>query len=170
MVDVLVVGGGPAGRAIAAATARRGLHTVLLDPAPDAPWRATYGSWADELPPDVPVAARAAGRAFALTEHHLGWEYAVLDVPALRAHLATELHRAGAQVRSGRAAAGPTRGELYLTTGERLTARVIINAAGAPRSRSKPSEQTAAGLVVGASAAASLVGPGEALFMDWRPE
>ena len=60
---MLVVGGGPAGRALAAETGRLGLRTVLLDQAPDAPWRHTYGSWVDELPPGLPpsvVAARAS--------------------------------------------------------------------------------------------------------------
>ncbi|WP_214407224.1 FAD-dependent oxidoreductase, partial [Pseudonocardia lacus] len=54
--DVAVVGGGPAGRALAAACGRAGLRTVLVDRAPDAPWRATYGAWAAELPADLPPA------------------------------------------------------------------------------------------------------------------
>ncbi|HEX8761977.1 MAG TPA: FAD-dependent oxidoreductase, partial [Pseudonocardiaceae bacterium] len=37
MIDVLVAGGGPAGWAVAAACARLGLHTELVDPAPDRP-------------------------------------------------------------------------------------------------------------------------------------
>ena len=83
-VDVLVIGGGPAGSALASACSSRGLDTALLDPAPDRPWKATYGMWSRELPGDLPadlVAARAAGRVTAVTEHDLGWEYAVLDVP-----------------------------------------------------------------------------------------
>ncbi|MGQ0573945.1 MAG: lycopene cyclase family protein [Pseudonocardia sp.] len=104
--DVLVVGGGPAGRALAAATARCGLRTTLLDPAPDQPWRALYGAWSADLPADLPervVAARARGRAITTGEHDLGWEYAVLDVPALRAHLDDEMAAAGVRVRAGRA-------------------------------------------------------------------
>ena len=176
--DVLVVGGGPAGRALAAAAARRGLRTVLLDPTPDAPWRATYGCWAAELPATLPasvVAARAHGRAIALTEHRLGWDYAVLDVPALRAHLDGELRRTGVQVRSGRAAgvAGP--GAVRLVDGAVVRAAVVVDAGGrrqplrrAPVPRRPAADQTAAGVVVDAAAAAPLVGPGEALFMDWR--
>ncbi|MGB7506738.1 MAG: lycopene cyclase family protein, partial [Mycobacterium sp.] len=98
-MDVLVVGGGPAGMALAGACSRLGLATGLLDPSPDQPWTATYGMWSRELPVDLPasvVAARTPGRAIALTEHQLGWDYAVLDVPALRAHLADRL--AGVQV------------------------------------------------------------------------
>lgn len=105
--DILVVGGGPAGRALAVETARRGLRTTLLDPTPDRPWRATYGSWSDDLPADLPsavVAARARGRAIGQTERALGWEYVVLDVPALRAHLDAGMAAAGVTVRTGRVA------------------------------------------------------------------
>ncbi|GAA5117788.1 lycopene cyclase family protein [Pseudonocardia adelaidensis] len=177
--DVLVVGGGPAGRALAAATAGRGLRTVLVDPAPEAPWRATYGCWADELPPGLPpsvIAARAAGRAVALSEHRTGWEYAVLDVPALRAHLDGELARHDAQVRRGRAA-GFASGAVRLADGGELRAEVVVDAGGhrrplhaGPRLRRPAAEQTAAGVVVDEDAAAPLVAPGEALFMDWRPD
>ena len=72
------------------ACAGRGLRTGLVDPQPDRPFTATYGCWADELPPGLPdsaVAARAHGRAVAHRTHDLGWQYVVFDVPALRAHL-----------------------------------------------------------------------------------
>ncbi|OZM78273.1 lycopene cyclase family protein [Pseudonocardia sp. MH-G8] len=178
--DALVVGGGPAGRALAAALAARGLRTVLLDPAPDAPWRATYGCWADELPAGLPgavVAARAAGRAIAHTEHRLGWDYAVLDVPALRAHLDTTLERAGAQVRTGRAAGPVGAGAVRLADGTVLRAAVVVDAGGhrqplrrGPARDRVAAQQTAAGVVVDVTTAAALVAPGEALFMDWRPD
>jgi lycopene beta-cyclase len=177
--DVLVVGGGPAGRALAAAVAERGLRTVLVDPAPDAPWRATYGSWAAELPAALPpsvIAARATGRAIALSEHELGWEYVVLDVPALRAHLDGELARHGVRVRRDRAA-GWAPGAVRLAGGEELRAAVVVDAGGhrqplrtGPGRRRPAAEQTAAGVVVDEAAAAPLVAPDEALFMDWRPD
>lgn len=177
--DVLVVGGGPAGRALAAATAGRGLRTVLVDPAPEAPWRATYGCWAGELPADLPpsvVAARAAGRAIALSAHRLGWEYAVFDVPALRAHVDAELARHGVEVRTGRAT-GWAAGAVRLADGGELRGAVVVDAGGHRRplhtgsGRRRPAaEQTAAGVVVAEGVAAPLVAPGEALFMDWRPD
>jgi lycopene beta-cyclase len=176
--DVLVVGGGPAGRALAAAVAGRGLQTVLLDPAPEAPWRATYGCWAEELPAHLPasvVATRAAGRAIALSEHRLGWDYAVLDVPALRAHLDGELARHGVEVRAGRAT-GWEAGAVRLAGGEELRAAVVVDAGGhrqplrAGDRHGSAAEQTAAGVVVDEATAAPLVTPGEALFMDWRPD
>lgn len=131
---MLVVGGGPAGRALAGACAAAGLATTLLDPAPDRPWPATYGCWAAELPPGLPahvVAARAAGTAVAGGVHRVGWEYAVLDVPALRAHLDAGL--AGVEIRAGRAAglAGP--GRVALAGGGEIAAAVIVDAAGRGR-------------------------------------
>jgi len=175
--DVLVVGGGPAGRALAGACARAGLRTALLDPAPDRPWRVTYGCWAGELPADLPdtaVAARAHGRAVGVREHRTGWEYAVLDVPGLRAHLDDGLHEV--EVLTGRAAGSPGPGRVVLADGRELGAAVVVDAAGRaqpllgrPR-RTVAAEQTAFGVVVDEATAAPLVPPGEALFMDWRPD
>jgi lycopene beta-cyclase len=153
----------------------------LIDPAPDAPWRITYGCWAAELPPQLPrnvVAATATGRAVARTEHRLGWEYAVLDVPALRAHLDAGL--AGVDVRAGRAV-GFGGGAVRLADGTVLRAAVVVDAGGhrqplqqvwLPPGRSPrcAAEQTAYGVVVPERDAAALVEPGAALFMDWRQD
>jgi lycopene beta-cyclase len=173
--DVLVVGGGPAGRALAAATAGYGLRVTLIDPRPERPWRIRYGAWTADLPPDLPasvVAARARGRVVSTVEHALGWEYAMLDVPALRAHLDAAMAVAGVQVRAGRVVRGGPRA-VRLDDGTTLHARVVADAAGrwrplAPRPVHLPAEQTAYGLVVDQGIAAPLVRPGEALFMDWR--
>lgn len=48
--DVLVVGGGPAGLAVAAELAVRGLRVRLVAPHPPRPFPPTYGAWLDELP------------------------------------------------------------------------------------------------------------------------
>ncbi len=175
--DVLVIGGGPAGRALAAACAGRGLRTTLLDPDPERPWPATYGAWAAELPAALPasaVAARARGRAIAVTERELGWEYAVLDVAALRAHLDTGMDGAGVTVRAGRAVASPAHGGVLLADGSTARARVVVDAAGHRRPGAtgdgRPAEQTAYGLVVDEAGAAPFIAPGDALFMDWRPD
>jgi lycopene beta-cyclase len=178
--DVLVLGGGPAGRALAAATAERGLRTVLVDPAPDRPWRATYASWAEALPPDLPpgiVAERVPGRVVALRDRRLDWEYAVLDVAALRAHLDDRMAAAGVGVRRGRAVGSPCPGAVALADGMQVRARVVVDAAGArqplsrpPRARWANAQQTAYGVIVDEATAMPLVAPGEALFMDWRPD
>ncbi len=182
-LDVLVVGGGPAGRAVAGACAGRGLRTGLVDPQPDRPFTATYGCWADELPlglPDSVVAARARGRAVAHRTHALGWEYAVFDVPALRAHLDECL--ADVAVHAARATHSPGPGRVALEGGGELTASVVIDAAGrwqplggrrsarTTRTARAEAEQTAYGVVVPAEVAAPLVPAGEALFMDWRSD
>ena len=173
--DVLVVGAGPAGRALAGACAARGLGTALVDPTPQRPWRITYGAFTDDLPTDLPataVAARARGRAVALTGWELGWEYSVLDVPGLRAHLDAGL--ADVTVVPGRVThrAG---GGVVLADGTHLGARVVVDAGGyrqplLPRGPARPAaEQTAYGLIVDEAAAAPVLPPGEALFMDWTP-
>ncbi|CAN5441150.1 lycopene cyclase family protein [soil metagenome] len=176
-MDVLVVGGGPAGMALAGACGRLGLVTGLLDPAPERAWSATYGMWSRELPADLPasvIAARAAGRAIALTEHQLGWDYAVLDVPALQCHLADRL--TGVQIHAGRAVGSPEAGVVALADGSQLRASVVVDAGGQARpldpTRSPriPAAQTAYGLVIDEDAAAPLVAPGDALFMDWRAD
>ncbi|MFM8319948.1 MAG: lycopene cyclase family protein [Chloroflexota bacterium] len=65
MDDVIVVGAGPAGLAIAAALGAAGLQvTGLSARPPDAPWPATYGAWVDELD----------GLEL---EHTLGWRWAL---------------------------------------------------------------------------------------------
>jgi len=177
--DVLVVGGGPAGRAVAAECGRRGLVTTLLDPAPDAPWCVTYGAWAAELPATLPgstVAARARGRAIARTTHTLGRDYAVLDVAALRAHLDAELDAAGVVVRTGRAVTSSGTGGVEFADGTRVDAALVVDAGGhrqplgGPGARGVAAGQTAYGVVVDESSATALVASGEALFMDWRAD
>ncbi len=176
-MDVLVVGGGPAGTALAGACGRVGLSTGLVDLAPGRPWTATYGMWSRELLADLPadvVAARAAGRVTALTDHHLGWEYAVLDVPALQRHLTDGL--AGVTVYAGRVVGASGNGAVTLADGSQLRASVVVDAGGqarplnARRQRRTRAAQTAYGVFVDEAAAAPLIVPGEALFMDWRQD
>ena len=47
--DVVVVGDGPAGSALAQGCARRGIETALIGAGQ--PWTATYGCWVDDLEP-----------------------------------------------------------------------------------------------------------------------
>jgi lycopene beta-cyclase len=175
VIDVLVAGGGPAGWAVAAACARLGLATELIDLAPDRPWRATYGSWRAELPGDTHPAIAAAGRGEAIgtTTHHLGWEYAVLNNTVLRDGFA----RAPVTVIKGRVRAArpdPQGVTVDVTSGQRRAA-LVLDATGAARSvlggssRGVSADQTAVGVLVDADAARTLVTPGTALFMDWRP-
>jgi lycopene beta-cyclase len=153
VADVVVAGAGPAGRAVARACAERGLRTVLVAPHPSASWPATYGLWSAEarlLPPGARyVVARA--RVVAGSSRWLGREYAVLDNASVQEALA----HPGVAVREGRLA-----DVLDL-------APVVIDATGAAPA-SGVAEQTAFGVKVAASVARPVVGPGEAVFMDWR--
>ena len=175
MIDVLVAGGGPAGWAVAAACARLGLDTELADPAPDRPWRATYGSWRGELPADAAaaVAGSGSGAAIGTMGHRLGWDYVVLDNAVLREGFAA----APVTVLKGRvrdARPEPNGVTVDLDGGQRRAA-ILLDATGAPRSvlgappRRTAAEQTAVGVLVDADAVRDLVTPGTALFMDWRP-
>ena len=171
--DVAVIGGGPAGRALAGACAARGLRTALVDVTPDRPWRITYGAFTADLPADLPevaVAARARGRAVALQERDLGWEYTVLDVSGLRAHLDAGL--AGVTVVPGRVVRRTGDG-VALADGSTLPASVVVDAGGHRQPLGRPAarvaaEQTAYGVIVDEATAAPVVAPGQALFMDWR--
>jgi lycopene beta-cyclase len=175
VIDVLVAGGGPAGWAVAAACARLGLDTELVDPAPDRPWHATYGSWRGELPDavDAAVAASGHGEAIGTTGHRLGWEYVVLDNNALRDGFAA----APVKVVKGRVrdARPDSDGVTVDLDGRHRRVAVLLDATGAVRSvlgatlRRPAAEQTAVGVLVDADAAATLVTPGKAVFMDWRP-
>ena len=159
MLDVLVVGAGPAGSALAAACADLGLRTTLVDRNPEKPWRHTYGAWAHELPP-LPrdaIAARATTvRAFALTEHRLDGEYVVLHNENLRRRLS----RPDIETIAGRAESITP--EQISINGRTITAGIVVDATGPPRGRYV--EQTA----VGVTLPADVLDNGEAIFMDWR--
>ncbi|MFC5288054.1 lycopene cyclase family protein [Actinokineospora guangxiensis] len=166
--DAVIAGGGPAGWALAAACARRGLATALVAPRPDAPWPATYGLWADQavgLPAVVAASeVRAAGRV-------LERGYRVLDNAATLAAWMS----CGVEAVRGSAVRGWVGGgvsAVRLDTGRELRARVVVDATGHHRRLSggvRPAtrvEQTAAGVILPADAAAAFAPPGGAVFMD----
>ncbi|MDQ3578766.1 MAG: lycopene cyclase family protein, partial [Actinomycetota bacterium] len=164
-VEVIVVGGGPAGWAVADACAREGLDTVLVNPDPFARWPATYGLWEDQVPEGVQAmraTALATGRA-------LSRGYAVLDNDSALAVFSGGGVRAvaGSVVAAEFGSRGAT---VVLTSGVRLACAVVIDASGVRRvlsggpPRGTRVEQTAFGVVVPADT--PLVTPGAAVFMD----
>lgn len=178
-VDVLIAGAGPSGWALASACARLGLDTALADPAPLAPWPATYALWADELP-DLPASAVAAApsktSAIGLTEHHLDRRYLVLRNSGLRDRLTDDRVRL-LTGRIRRADFGRQGATAVFDDGSRIAAGVVVDATGARRvlsggpPRRVHAEQTAFGLVLDTADAERLVPDAgdTALFMDWRP-
>ncbi|SDC14601.1 FAD-dependent oxidoreductase [Actinokineospora iranica] len=171
-MDVVVIGAGPAGWAVADACARRGLDVLVVDRDPYAAWPATYGLWDDQraaLPTGARTvqasAVRAAGRTLARG-------YAVLDNASVLAAFA----RGPVQVRADQvvgAEFGARGATVALASGGRVACRVVVDASGARRvvSGGPPLglrvEQTAYGMVLPATAVGRLVAPGEAVFMDW---
>ncbi|MFS8103964.1 FAD-binding protein [Lentzea alba] len=123
MFDVQVIGGGPAGRALARACAQAGLDTAIVDRHPHRIWTATYGAWADELPPNTPTrSVSTTVRAYARTEHAIPRTYVVLDN--------ARLHELPSTV---------------TVLQHRTTARYTFKATGARKGRA---EQTAVGTVI----------------------
>ncbi|MBE9373498.1 lycopene cyclase family protein [Saccharopolyspora sp. HNM0983] len=176
VVDVLVVGSGPAGRAAAAACSDAGLRTGVIDPAPRRGWPQTYAAWRDELPalPGDALAATAPQVLVRGTGWH-GWHrtYAVLDNTRLWQHL----WRADVTEITGRAVGvehGPTGSTVVLRDGRRLAAAVVVDASGSSRALlgGRPArtaaEQTAVGAVLDARDAGELCPAGSAVFMDWQ--
>lgn len=146
----IVVGAGPAGRALALELARLGVDVVCVDPRAAQPWCATWGLWADEverlgLSDAVAMTAPAPRVRFAPgEERELGRAYQVLDAERLRARLS-----AGLRMRSVRALeVGPD--AIRLESGETLRASFVVDARG-PSSTS--CAQTAVGRVVRARGA-----------------
>ncbi|RJQ75755.1 lycopene cyclase family protein [Pseudonocardiaceae bacterium YIM PH 21723] len=174
MNDVLIAGGGPAGRALAAACVDAGLDTALVDPAPERAWRATYAAWSDELPTGLTGIAGTVSRAriHAVQEHRLDRSYTVLDNGLLR----RALDREDLQVITGqvvRSAADSQSTLVRLLDGRGLRCRIMIDCTGGARPHQRLAPQTttaqsAYGVIVAATEAGGLIAPGEALIMDWR--
>ena len=161
-VDVVVVGLGPAGRALAHRCVARGLRVTAVDPHPERAWRATYGAWTDELPAWLPSSAVAAcvARPSVWTTHRQAVErgYTVLSASGL--HSGLEL--TGANVVAARAT-GVATDRVLLGGAGRLRGRVVVDArgVGAPVSLA---QQTAYGVVLDADAIEGT------WFMDWRAD
>lgn len=173
--DVVVVGSGPAGWAVADHCARNALRTTLVAPDPTTPWPATYGVWTSQtggLPPDSAI---VRARRVLAGDRVLGREYAILDNDAVRSAYA----RVPVDVVAGRVTGvnrGPDRATVVLASGERLPCRLVVDASGpgrvlsGGRLRGTRPEQTAYGMVFPSAAVRPLVGEREAVFMRWSHE
>ena len=186
LVDVAIVGAGPAGLALAHAITRRGVDSIVI--APDTQWHATYGAWRDdveacELGAPLDVVVRGAWplvRVVGAREHRLARPYVVFDNQRLKASLSAGI---AMRVDSVVAAEHDTlTTTLRLASGDEVRARLVVDATGsgvllahrhaensnrAVSDRSAPAgAQTAYGLVVRSSA---FVTPGVFTLMDWRP-
>ncbi|WP_279097743.1 lycopene cyclase family protein [Gordonia bronchialis] len=165
MPDVIVVGAGPAGRALTHRLLARDVTVTLVDPAPDRPWRSTYACWADEIPDwldtDRTIAASVSTVAVWGRRHHtVTRPYSVFDTAALQRCLSVD----DAFVVAARAGSiTPT--TIRLDDGTSMTAAAVIDARGSVGAGPR---QTAWGVVVPRSAARPALGEHEAVLMDWR--
>ncbi|WP_238586465.1 lycopene cyclase family protein [Rhodococcus rhodochrous] len=164
--EVIVVGLGPAGRAVAHRVAAAGLDVLAVDPRPDRPWTATYAAWLDELPrwlPESVLAARVAEPAAWTTHpHRIPRPYGVFDTSALQRSLALDCVR----VCAARADVVDA-DHVVLADGAVLRAPAVIDARGVPAHRSR-AQQTAFGVIVDTATAAPALQGRAAWFMDWR--
>jgi lycopene beta-cyclase len=167
--DVVVLGDGPAGRALGAACRDRGLDAVVVGP--DHAWTSTFGAWVDEVPDHRGAfVAETAIDVVAGERRRLGRTYAVFHNQCLRA----SLDRAPRVVDTVVAVQHHTWGAVVRTAGGTpLTAAVVVDAAGAGGVAldrdvhpERTSFQTAYGLVLSERPD---VGGDAAVLMDWRP-
>lgn len=180
MLDVLVLGKGPAALAAAAATAGRGLRVGVLAPPGPPRWTAQYGVWADELEaaglPEVAAhrweavdAGFGEGRTRVLPR-----AYVRVDREALARVLAARCEAGGVRWLDGEAASAEHRAAgttVRLGGGGAVEARVVVDASGhrpaLVRRGARPAQafQTAFGAVVPGPVPG--VDPGRATLMDW---
>ncbi|MFT3662288.1 MAG: lycopene cyclase family protein [Gordonia sp. (in: high G+C Gram-positive bacteria)] len=174
MTELIVVGAGPAGRALAHRAAGRRVAVTLIDPAPDRPWSATFGVFADDLPDWLPyddVIACAADRFVVFTpeRREVPRPYVTLSAAALQA----ALDLSAVEVVTGHVAAVTER-SVRLDDGRVIDGDVVVDARGgaalgATAGAATIPRQTAYGVFVDRDAAED-TGPADAgmVLMDWR--
>ena len=137
--DVLIIGAGPAGLALAATLCDAGLRVEGIAPGgPHAPWPNTYGIWEDELPSPA-FAAMLRHRWTDCVSYAGGQElrlervYGFLDNARLQAHLLASCERAAMRWHAQPAHAvehGAQASIIALGDGSKVSARVVVDASG----------------------------------------
>lgn len=138
MVDIAVLGSGPAALSVAGAASAAGASVALIAPQPRAPWKPRYCCWADEIPDAIlPLTERIwneARVATTLGQRTIPRAYAKLDNEALQSSCWQQLERGAARVVPEPAAAleaGRDDTEVRTGSGAVVRARVVIDASGA---------------------------------------
>ena len=176
-VDVVVIGDGPAGSALASSCVARDVDVVLVGP--DEPWSATYSTWIDDLDAVEAVGTdigdllgEQVSSIAVFTDQPVALHrpYGIFDNSALRSRLRDGVDHVSAKV----AAVRSPRGELHtvvLVDGSELQARLVIDTSGWPSKFARPGDgappawQTAMGVVLAEPPSGDL---GSATLMDFR--
>ncbi len=166
--EVVVLGLGPAGRALTHRAAAAGLDVIAIDTHPARRWTPTYSAWLDELPEWLPRAVIASvtdtPAAWTTKRHAIDRTYCVLDTSALQDALTAPT----ARTLTGTAAAvTPT--SVILTDGTLIRARTVVDARGSTGVAGL-AEQTAFGVIVDREIGEPVLEGSGAWFMDWRPD
>lgn len=179
--EVLIVGGGPAGLAIADACSELGLKVACLVPSPDERWLNNYGAWVEDLAPlalESTLAhqwSRAAVHVDDDRSFTLERPYGRIDNEALRGLLMSRLHERGVAMHYGMAASithTPGSSTVTCKDGSTLDATLVIDATGhnpalLKRGRGRPMGwQTAYGVEI--EVASHDLDPDTMVFMDFR--
>lgn len=171
MVTAIVVGAGPAGRALTHRLTHHGVSVTLIDSRTHRRWIQTYAAWTDELPLWLDRSVIAAGTD-AVAVHTTGRRmidrgYSVFDTTGLQHALSLD------EVHVVESRAQPVNPHSVVTDdGTTYHADTVIDCRGAGAGglsiRGLP-HQTAFGIVVPRAAAAPVLCGAEAVLMDWRP-
>lgn len=109
--DLLLLGAGPAGLALAEACANQGLQVTVLAPEPCAPWAQSYGAFEEDLA-GLDLGSAVTSRldtplvwGNGPTPRHLDAAYLRFDTPRLQALLLERARRAGVELVDGKAVA-----------------------------------------------------------------
>ncbi len=137
--DVVVLGAGPAGLALATELGARGVRVTCVAPEPGAAWRPNYGVWLDDLGP-LHVAAcvrHVWRRPFVQLDPSrrvvLERAYGLLDNDLVQAHFFELLEQQGARVVVGAAREvehHDTGSRVTLRDGTTLPAALVVDATG----------------------------------------
>ncbi|MDJ0394920.1 lycopene cyclase family protein [Rhodococcus sp. G-MC3] len=164
--DLVVVGLGPAGRALTHRASAHGLDVIAVDPNPDRRWTPTYSAWKDELPFWLPASVIGTSTddpaVWTTRRQSIDRTYCVLDTLALQ----TALRVDNARLVTG-TAQRITSSDVTLTDGTIVSGATVVDARGTigmPRL----AEQTAYGVIVPREVAEPLLESAGAWFMDWR--
>lgn len=161
VVDLLVVGAGPAGRALAHRALVHGAAVTVVDPEPDRVWTATIGLFLDDLPhwlraDEVIACAAEEFVVYTPQRRAIPRPYGVLSTAALQRRLDV----AGARVVAQRITEITAR-TVRLDDGRLLAATHVIDARGAAGAGAALPRQRAYGVTVPSESAPEMV------LMDW---